>query len=701
MIGVNDAATTSAYSTDIKGTSAAVAGTSGTYDYDEIGNLIKDNKEYISAIEWTVDRKVKRVGRNYAAMFAAGKNMPELVFEYDANRQRVMKIEIPHDAAAPYKRRPPTEWLTTHYVRDATGNTMATYTQKYTFSSGNIYNYDITVNDFDLYGSGRLGSSKKSGSLSGQIGRGTYDASTDAHTSLLVSNNLNTYAHTLGERSYELSNHLGNVIAVVSDRKEMATTTANGQSELLTYEGYPNTVVNQGNVSPKQVQLVNSSFVFSNGFAEIVTSGAVVNAQVYIKDVVGGNAAFVVQFKDLVTNQLVPGPNGYNFVGTTASNFFQQYNINVTVPASSNPIEMAIYVWNSSGVGNVYVDDMSYNLSGGATTQQFFAYYKADVKETHDYYPFGAPMPGRNYTSSQYEYGFGGKRKDNEIAGDGNSYDFGARQNDPRLGKWWSIDPQYKMYPYSSPYVAFGNNPIYYVDPGGETLRVAGDEVARATAQAALQKLTNNKVTVLANGIVKIVIGNENPGKNLVNGTKLISDLVGNKNTLTINCINTCENTTQIANEKDGGKYDKGIPVDGVVNWDPLQSEGGVDVNGSSFRPAEIGLGHELEHGRKILKGTAYLDNEDITFSNPDIDNSDAGFGVNEYNTRVFENKLRTEQGVPLRKVPEMINMSGDKINKGKDGSVILKPSGGSKSTPNQTKKGETKPAPKKSTASF
>ena len=50
-------------------------------------------------------------------------------------------------------------------------------------------------------------------------------------------------------------------------------------------------------------------------------------------------------------------------------------------------------------------------------------------------YAFGMPMPGRNYNSSNYSYGFGGKRKDDEIAGNGNYYDYDARMYDPRLGR--------------------------------------------------------------------------------------------------------------------------------------------------------------------------------------------------------------------------------------------------------------------------
>jgi len=95
-------------------------------------------------------------------------------------------------------------------------------------------------------------------------------------------------------------------------------------------------------------------------------------------------------------------------------------------------------------------------------------------KKCLEYEPFGSLLPGRNYSSRSYVYGFNGKRKDDEIHGaTGTSYDFGARLYDPRVSRWLSLDPKASKYPSLSAYAAFGLNPIYYIDPGGETLKVA------------------------------------------------------------------------------------------------------------------------------------------------------------------------------------------------------------------------------------
>lgn len=74
-------------------------------------------------------------------------------------------------------------------------------------------------------------------------------------------------------------------------------------------------------------------------------------------------------------------------------------------------------------------------------------------------------MPGRTFTSEKYRYGFNGMEKDDEIAGSGNNYDFGARIYDSRIGRWTSTDPLLKNY--ISPYNFSKNNPVIYLDPDG------------------------------------------------------------------------------------------------------------------------------------------------------------------------------------------------------------------------------------------
>jgi len=98
-----------------------------------------------------------------------------------------------------------------------------------------------------------------------------------------------------------------------------------------------------------------------------------------------------------------------------------------------------------------------------------YDYYKADVVTAQDYYPFGMQMPGRTISqaNSSYRYGFNGKENDNDVKGEANSQDYGMRIYDPRAGRFLSVDPLTKNYPWYSPYQYSGNKPIRFVDVDG------------------------------------------------------------------------------------------------------------------------------------------------------------------------------------------------------------------------------------------
>lgn len=67
----------------------------------------------------------------------------------------------------------------------------------------------------------------------------------------------------------------------------------------------------------------------------------------------------------------------------------------------------------------------------------------------------------------EYRFGFNGKESDNEIYGDKNAYDFGARMYDSRIGRWFSVDKIVK--PHLSSYQFGAGNPIIFIDPDGNT----------------------------------------------------------------------------------------------------------------------------------------------------------------------------------------------------------------------------------------
>ena len=80
-------------------------------------------------------------------------------------------------------------------------------------------------------------------------------------------------------------------------------------------------------------------------------------------------------------------------------------------------------------------------------------------------------LPNRHEVGNEYCYGFNGMEKDDEVAGEGNSYTAEFWQYDSRLGRRWNIDPVVKEH--ESPYATFANNPIWFADPNrADTLDV-------------------------------------------------------------------------------------------------------------------------------------------------------------------------------------------------------------------------------------
>lgn len=145
--------------------------TDDNYEYDAIGNLIKDTKEGIDNIEWTVYGKIKKITKSNGTMIG---------YTYDVAGNRISKAETTGEVTT-----------TTWYTRDASGNVMAVY-------SGN--NTALALNEQHIYGSSRLG---------------IWNRSVDMD----VAPNAISYIFTRGNKFFELSNHLGNVLATVSDKK--------------------------------------------------------------------------------------------------------------------------------------------------------------------------------------------------------------------------------------------------------------------------------------------------------------------------------------------------------------------------------------------------------------------------------------------------------------------------------------------------
>jgi RHS repeat-associated protein len=103
-----------------------------------------------------------------------------------------------------------------------------------------------------------------------------------------------------------------------------------------------------------------------------------------------------------------------------------------------------------------------------------------------------------------YRYGFNGMEKDDEVKGGGNSYDFGARMYDARVGRFLSRDNFEKKYPFLSSYSFSNNSPIFYKDfdgnDWGQTTKINkdGSKTIILTLNAAVLNSSNTSVDMNA-----------------------------------------------------------------------------------------------------------------------------------------------------------------------------------------------------------
>ena len=168
LIQVEDAVNAANYSIDID------QQVSTNYLYDNSGNLIKDKKEKLD-ITWTAYGKVDSIYNDITDL--------AINFGYDASQNRLSKRVITTASS---------DTVTSYYIRDAQGNIMAIYELK-----------EDTVRwiEQDLYGSSRLGVLNPDSVVYPGTAYSQY------------------FHHLQGKKQYELTNHLGNVLTTINDRK--------------------------------------------------------------------------------------------------------------------------------------------------------------------------------------------------------------------------------------------------------------------------------------------------------------------------------------------------------------------------------------------------------------------------------------------------------------------------------------------------
>ena len=326
------------------------------------------------------------------------------------------------------------------------------------------------------------------------------------HTEQLYSNRL------LGQKKYEISNHLGNVLAVVSDKEvdvplNPITASSTSPEPLLekksglyaAYDYYPFGMLMPDrfiqNEAPQCVwvsknlyvkHLIDSWLLNLNDEADAAHFGPVgTTTMIYQPNSSEGNPGYI----SLTTTEPEMEVGVNVDLGTTAANKSIQVQFEVVTNGSNhmtmdlvqfNPLTAADEVLASYEVPadrqeNFTVQAITVNnkplrallRSDGAGENSFRVHQARFTVVDEQIEPTLVEICNTDDFDSDYRFGFNGMEKDNEVKGIGNSMDFGARIYDSRLGKWLSTDPLQKKYPSLSPYNFVANNPIMFIDPDG------------------------------------------------------------------------------------------------------------------------------------------------------------------------------------------------------------------------------------------
>ena len=298
------------------------------------------------------------------------------------------------------------------------------------------------------------------------------------------------------------------------------------------------------------------------------------------------------------------------------------------------------------------------------------------IRNISDYSPFGVLLKERTVESEFFRRAFNGMEADPEVKGKGNSYDFGARMLDARVGRWFSPDKIIK--PDLSLYNAMNNNPILIIDFNGKDIIIGNwKRKDREKFVRHLQGITGLNVYIDENQRLQVgpAEGFERPEEykdleiSSIAASALISDINDHCLELVITG-NRGEGSYTSAGYVSGGE---GLdPWHADINLDPRESELFIEgwhlgaqnrKRGELTRDLAGTTGMKYFHERDHAVNSS-LDEWDMGSPSEDADifgDERSASGILFGSAASFENAILNEMGLLIR-ATYSITFDGDKI---------------------------------------
>ncbi|RUT67930.1 hypothetical protein D0817_23645, partial [Flavobacterium cupreum] len=228
----------------------------------------------------------------------------------------------------------------------------------------------------------------------------------------------------VGDKNYELSNHLGNVLSVITDRKLVRTSSEPIQVALDNFDftGWATIRANSN------WNTTYSQAVATNTDRAVITADGPGKGVSYAMSTTAGKKYTISYDLDLMATPEItvkaadlssPGP-----IIKKTDNASGRQSVTFTATSSVTVIEWLRTRAKDNIIDKFAIDNVATSVESIPNTVAFTAFVP-DVVSYSDYYPFGMLVPNRHADTEEYRYGFNGKELDNELKGEGNSYDYG------------------------------------------------------------------------------------------------------------------------------------------------------------------------------------------------------------------------------------------------------------------------------------